>query len=56
VPRDFSPPFFFIKLLLLALRNMPGNDFDFFQINIDIFDNFGASTVSFIPEKQVLPV
>jgi hypothetical protein len=47
---------FFIKLLFLALRNTPGNDFDFFQINIDIFDNFGTSSVSFKPEKQVLPV
>jgi hypothetical protein len=47
---------FFIKLLLLAPRNMPGNDFYFFRIFGEIFDNFGTSPVLIILAKQALPM
>jgi hypothetical protein len=56
VSRDFLPLVFFFKQLLLAPVDKPSNDFDFFRIFAEIFDYFGASTVSTTPAMHALPV
>ncbi len=56
VPRDFSPPVFFVKELLLVPIGMLRNDLEFFRIFVEKFEKFGASPVSMTPAKQALPV
>ncbi len=54
--RDFLPLFFFFKQLLLAPVDKPSNDFDFFRIFAEIFDNFGALPVSTTPVSDTSTV
>ncbi len=54
--RDFLPPVFFFKQLLLAPGDKPSNDFNFFRIFAEIFDYYGASPVSTTPVSDTFTV
>ncbi len=55
VSRDFSPPVFSLKLLLLVPLDKSRNDSVFFRLFAEIFDYFGASPVSMTLAKHTLP-
>ncbi len=40
----------------MVQKDMPRNNFDFFRIFEELFDYYGATSVSTTPAKQALPV